>query len=92
MTANERIVVLATKEQKRRFAAQAKAAGLSTGEFLRRAGETYISPEDEELLGGMLSQVSKAAMQSMRAIDDALAFVARSEKRLEKLGSSRNSA
>lgn len=92
MTANERIVVLVTKEQKRRFAASAKAAGLSAGDFLRRAGEAYISPEDEALLGGMLSQVSKTAMQSMLAIDDALAFVARSEMRLEKLGSGRKSS
>lgn len=92
MMVQERIVVLVTKAQKRRLAARAAVFGLSAGEFLRQAGDAYISPEDEALLAGLLSQVSKAAMQSACAIDDALAFVARSEKRLGQLVAGRNSA
>lgn len=87
--ATERIPVLVTKSQKARLVARAKEAGLSTGEFLRRAGEEYNPSEDEELLKGLLTQVEKSTLQAEKAIDDALAFVAESEKRLAKLGAGR---
>lgn len=87
-TATERIPVLVTKAQKQRLTARAKAAGLSTGEFLRRAGEGYSPSEDEALLEGLLNQVAKTTKQAEKAIDDALAYVAASEKRLAKLASS----
>lgn len=84
-TATERIPVLVTKEQKQRLTARAKAAGLSTGEFLRRAGEGYSSSEEEALLDGLLSQVAKTTKQAEKSIDNALAFVEASEKRLTKI-------
>lgn len=87
--ATERIPVLVTKSQKARLVARAKEAGLSTGEFLRRAGEEYNPSEDEELLKGLLTQVEKSTLEAEKAIDDALAFVAESEKRLAKLGAGR---
>ena len=87
-TASERIPVLVTKAQKQRLTARAKAAGLSTGEYLRRAGEGYSPSEDEAMLDGLLSQVLKTTKQAEKAVDDALAFVAASEKRLAKLGAS----
>lgn len=83
--ATERIPVLVTKAQKQRLTARAKAAGVSTGEFLRRAGESYSPSEDEALLEGLLNQVVKSTRQAEKAIDDALAFVAASEKRLARL-------
>ena len=83
--ANERIPVLVTKAQKQRLTARAKAAGLSTGEYLRRAGDAY-QPEDEEaMLQGLLDQVLKTTRQAERAMEEALAYVAASEKRLAKL-------
>jgi hypothetical protein len=87
--ATERIPVLVTKSQKARLVARAKEAGLSTGEFLRRAGEEYSPSEDEALLKGLLTQVEKSTLEAEKAIDDALAFVAESEKRLAKLGAGR---
>jgi len=89
-TATERIPVLVTKTQKQRLMARAKAAGLSTGEFLRRAAESYSPSEDEVLLEGLLKQVAKTTQQAERAIDDALAYVAASERRLAKAGASRD--
>jgi len=53
---HERIPVLVTKTQKQRLMARAKAAGLSTGEFLRRAAESYSPSEDEVLLEGLLNK------------------------------------
>jgi hypothetical protein len=88
-TASERIPVLVTKSQKQQLTAKAKAAGLSTGEFLRRAGESYSASEDQDLLESLLDQVVKITANSERAIDDSLAFVAASEQRLAKLETSR---
>ncbi len=80
--ASERIPVLVTKIQKQQLTAKAKAAGLSTGEFLRRAGESYSASEDQDLLEGLLDQVVKITSKTEQAVDDALAFVAASEQRL----------
>ena len=84
-TASERIPVLVTKAQKQRLTARAKAAGLSTGEFLRRAGEGYSPAEEDALLEGLLVQVAKTTKQAEKAIDASLAFIAASERRLAKL-------
>jgi hypothetical protein len=84
-TATERIPVLVTKIQKQQLTAKAKSAGLSTGEFLRRAGESYSASEDQDLLEGLLDQVVKITTKTEQAIDDALAFVAASEQRLVEL-------
>jgi hypothetical protein len=84
-TATERIPVLVTKFQKQQLTAKAKAAGLSTGEFLRRAGESYSASEDQDLLEGLLDQVVKITAKTEKSIDDALAFVAASEQRLAEL-------
>jgi hypothetical protein len=81
-TATERIPVLVTKTQKERLTARAKAAGLSTGEYLRRAGDAYSPEEDNALLEGLLAQVTKTTLQAERAIDEALAYVEASEKRI----------
>ncbi|MBK8815091.1 MAG: hypothetical protein IPN42_06090 [Methylococcaceae bacterium] len=81
-TASERIPVLVTKTQKQQLTAKAKAAGLSTGEFLRRAGESYSASEDQDLLEGLLDQVIKITAKTEQAIDNALDFVAASEQRL----------
>ncbi len=90
--ATERIPVLVTKTQKQQLTARAKAAGMSTGEFLRRAGESYSPSEDEALLEGLLNQVAKTSKQAERSIDAALASVAASERRLSKIDANRECA
>lgn len=89
-TATERIPVLVTKLQKQKFTAKAKAAGISTGEFLRQAGENYSATEDQDLLNGLLDQVLKVTAKTEQAIDDALEFVAASEQRLTELEQSKS--
>lgn len=84
-TATARIPVLVTETQKARIAAMAKAAGLTMGEFLRRAAECYAPDEDEKLLRGVIDQVMNSTMEASRAIDDALAFVASSEERIARI-------
>lgn len=52
-TATERIPVLVTASEKSQIAEKAKNAGLSMGEYLRRAAASFQYSEDEELLEGM---------------------------------------
>lgn len=82
LTATERIPVLVTPPEKNRFATMAKAAGISMGEFFRRAADAYSPSEDDKLLSGMIDQMNKTTAQANQAIDDALAFVAASNKRI----------
>lgn len=86
-TATERIPVLVTKAQKAELARKAKAANLTMGEFLRRAGDAYDPQEDPALLAGLIDQVLKSTTEATQAIDEALRCVAESEARLTKLQS-----
>jgi Ribbon-helix-helix protein, copG family len=81
-TATERIPVLVTPMEKGRIAKMAKAAGVSMGEFLRRAATSYRSSEDDEVLLGMIDQMNKTTARTSAAIDDALTFVETSNKRI----------
>ncbi|MBI3146851.1 MAG: hypothetical protein HYZ18_16660 [Pseudogulbenkiania sp.] len=84
-TATERIPVLVTPQEKSRIAAMAKAAGLSMGEYLRRAADSYAPSEDEAILEGMIEQMAKTTAQASAAIDDALAYVEASNRRIAAL-------
>jgi acyl-CoA reductase-like NAD-dependent aldehyde dehydrogenase len=84
-TANERIPVLVTKAEKTKIAKQAKTAGVSVSEYLRRAAASYNPSEDEEALSAMIDQMLKATERAEAAIDDAIDFVAESNKRIEKM-------
>jgi hypothetical protein len=81
-TATERIPVLVTATEKGQIAKMAKAAGLSMGEFLRRAAAAFRPSEDERILEGMIDQMNKTTAQASAAIDKALAFVEASNKRI----------
>jgi hypothetical protein len=81
-TATERIPVLVTSAEKGRIAKMAKAAGLSMGEYLRRAAASYRPAEDDRILEGMIDQMNKTSAQASAAIDKALAFVEASNRRI----------
>lgn len=81
-TATERIPVLVTVSEKGQIAKMAKDAGLSMGEFLRRAASSYRPSEEDKMLEGMIDQMSKTTAQANAAIDKALAFVEASNKRI----------
>ena len=84
-TATERIPVLVTAAEKGKIARMAKAAGLSMGEFLRRAAASFRPSEDEKVLEGMIDQMNKTTVQASAAIDKALALVDASNKRIAAL-------
>ncbi|PIL46017.1 hypothetical protein CR105_07050 [Massilia eurypsychrophila] len=80
-TATEEIPVLVTSQEKERIAKLADDAGLSMGEFLRPAAESF-HPEDEDALLGMIDQLLKTTARTSEAIDGALEFVDVSTKRM----------
>lgn len=80
--ATQRIPVLVTPAEKNQIAKMAKDAGLSMGEFFRRAAMAFQPAEDEKLLEGMIEQLNKTTMRANLAIDEALAFVEASNERM----------
>ena len=81
-TATERIPVLVTPNEKNQIAQMAKDAGLSMGEFLRRAAASFRPAEDEQILDGMIAQMLKTTVQANQAIDAAISFVETSNARI----------
>ncbi|MFA6314534.1 MAG: hypothetical protein WCV99_09935 [Sterolibacterium sp.] len=81
-TATERIPVLVTASEKGQIAKMAKAAGLSMGEFLRRAAASFRPSEDEKILAGMIDQMNKTTAQASAAMDNAFALIEASNKRI----------
>lgn len=81
-TATERVPVLMTATEKKRIARQAQKAGVSIGEYLRRAAAAFSPEEDEEALAGLLARVERSTAAAGIAVDDALAYVDESNKRI----------
>ena len=88
-TANERIPVLVTSQEKALIAKMAQDAHMSMGEFLRRAASSFRPNEDEKMLEGMIDQMLKTTAQASAAVDDALSFVDTSNKRIAAMESGR---
>lgn len=84
-TATERIPVLVSAAEKHQIARMAKEAGLSMGEYLRRAAASFRPSEDEELIEGMIDQMLKTTAKASAAIDEAIAFVEASNRRIARL-------
>jgi hypothetical protein len=85
MAATERIPVLMSPGEKRQVVKRARAAGLSTAEYMRRAAAAYAPERDEEALEAMIGEMNKATRRAEKAIDEALAFVEASRKRIARM-------
>lgn len=81
-TATERIPVLVTKTEKSNIIKKAKRAGLSTGEYMRRASKSFQTDEDDEMLENMIKQMLESTNNAEKAIDDAIAYVEASNQRI----------
>jgi uncharacterized protein (DUF1778 family) len=84
-TATERIVVQVTPSQKKSIASTAKRMGLNVSELMRRAVEGFAPLEDERQFEALLERVGRSTREASAAIDDALDFVAESNKRIQAL-------
>lgn len=83
--ANQRIPVLVTATEKSQIAMRAKRAGLSVGEYMRRAAESYSPTEDEQALSAVIDQMLKATDRAESSIDGAIAFIEASNTRIAEM-------
>jgi len=81
-TATERIVVQVTAVQKRAIASTAKRLGLNVSELMRQAAQGFTPSEDEQDMHTLIARVNASTSEANDALDDALAFVAESNKRI----------
>lgn len=83
--ATERVPVLMTPAEKKRVVSRASKAGLTTGEYMRRAAEGYRPADDDKALEAMIGEMNKATRNAEAAIEDALSFIAASNQRIEAM-------
>ena len=81
-TAVERIVVQATPQEKKLIVAKARKLGLPVAELMRRGAKAYESAEADDELGVLADKAKEAADRAADSIDDVLAFVKASNKRI----------
>jgi hypothetical protein len=81
----ERIVVQATPQEKKAIAAKAKRLGLGISELMRRGAAAYELPGAEQELLALADAATAAAERASASIDDALAYVEASNKRIAEL-------
>lgn len=84
-TAIARIVVQATAQDKKAIAAKAKRLKLPISELMRRGAFAYEPDEADEELGALADSAKAAAERAGAAIEDALDFIAASDKRIEEM-------
>jgi hypothetical protein len=77
-----RIVVQATPQEKRTIAAKARKLDLPISELMRRGAMAYESNERDAELAALADAAQTAAERAVAAIDDALAFVEASNRRI----------
>ncbi len=81
-TAVERIVVQATATDKQAIVAKARKLDIPISELMRRGAFAYQAGERDEELAVLADAARTAADKAGAAIDDALDFIAASNKRI----------
>lgn len=81
-TAVERIVVQATPQEKKAIILKARKLGLPVAELMRRGATAYEPAEVDQELGVFADKAKAAADRACDSIDDMLAFVEASNKRI----------
>ena len=78
----QRIVVQATTQDKKAIAAKAKKLDIPISELMRRGAFAYESSDTDEEMGALADAAKGAADRAGAAIEDALDFIAASNKRI----------
>lgn len=81
----ERIDVLVSAEEKNRITRAARAAGVSTAEYLRQAAASYCATENAPVIDATLRELSESTQRASEAVDDALAWVEASNRRIAEI-------
>ena len=87
VAAVERIVVQVTPQDKKAITAKAKKLDLPVSELMRRGAFAYESGESNDDLGALADAAKRATDRASGCIDDALAFIAASNKRIAAMES-----
>ena len=85
VSAVARIVVQATTQDKRAIAAKAKRLGLPISELMRRGAFDYESADSDQEMAALAEAAQAAALRAAAAIDDAVAFIEASNRRIAKM-------
>lgn len=86
-SAVERIVVQATAQDKRAIAAKARKLDLPVSELMRRGAFAYQAGESDAELAALADAAKGAAERACAAIDESLAFIEQSNKRIAAMES-----
>jgi hypothetical protein len=81
-TADQRIVVQATLQDKKAIMAKARQLDIPVSELMRRGAFAYESADDNAELGALADAAKGATERAGAAIDDALDFIALSNQRI----------
>jgi hypothetical protein len=81
-TAVQRIVVQATSQDKKAFAAKARKLDMPLSELMRRGAFAYATDESDAELGAFANAARLAADRAGAAIDGALDFIDASNQRI----------
>jgi hypothetical protein len=84
-TATARIVVQATADDKKAIAAKAKRLKLPVSELMRRGAFAYATSDADEELAALADAAKEAAERASAAVDDALAFIEDSNRRIASM-------
>ena len=88
-TAAERIAVRVTKARKRAISRSAQRLGLTMSEFMRRAALEFIQSNDAKDLSALCERVEASTREAGDALDQALSFVAESNRRIAAMATLR---
>ena len=83
--ASERVPVLMTIDEKLFIKERAKEEGVTTSEYMRQAAKNYQSVSNNNDMLAMIGEMNKATENAENAIDDALSFIAESNKRIKAM-------
>ena len=81
----ERIVVQATPAEKKAIVAKARKLGLAISELMRRGAVAYQTADADAELGALADAARAAAERAGAAIDDALASIEASNRRIASM-------
>ena len=88
----QRIVVQTTTQDKKAIAAKAKRLDMPISELMRRGAVAYDAGDTDAQLGALADAARHAADRTGVAIDDALAFIEASNKRIAAMQARANRA
>lgn len=86
MAATARIPLQVEQTEKQAIADKAKAVGMSVNDYVRTAVRSY-NPNSvkEKEIDALLAEVNKSVTRAETALDDTLAFIAASQKRIAQM-------